>query len=81
MTLNNGDIYYFDPNTGIWRWRNFDPEQHLSQLTHTVKDTLLKTGKGYLDVEMVEEPRQPAFPKKRKATFDPEWISKKAPKI
>ena len=77
MAMHNKDLHYFDPNTGVWCWRDFEPEKHLEQVKRTVEDTLLKTGDGSLQLEACTELTEPLFPKKRKAPFDPEWISKR----
>ena len=73
---SNKDLYYFEPNTGVWRWRDFDPARHQAQLTRTVENTLFKTGAGSLKVEATQRLLGLHFPKKQKAEFQPEWLSK-----
>ncbi len=76
MATHDKDLYYFDSNNGLWRWRNFEPIHHLGQLTRTVEETLFKTDTRDLNITATQNLLGVHFPKKKKAQFQPEWISK-----
>ena len=67
-STSTADLYYFDPNWGVWRWREFDRTKDANKLGQVIADTLLETGTGecWIKQHEVKNLSDKVLPPKRK---------------
>ncbi|MCL1079635.1 hypothetical protein D5R81_02185 [Parashewanella spongiae] len=44
------DLYFFDPNYGIWRWRAFSEKTNRLEIEFLILECLLRTGDGFGEI-------------------------------